>query len=272
MSAKQKRKPIVVLAAGVFDILHLGHIHYLTHAKSLGDELVVVVATDEIARKSGKLPVHKEKDRFEMIKSLRMVDRAILGDKRDMLKTLKKVHPDIVFLGYDQELAPPLLDYCVKHGIRIMKDACTLNPKRYKTTVVKERIMKMHSSSGITEMTALAKKNVQHCPWCRTVSSEDYVRTLEEEVEELLGAFKNKDYENVREEIGDVIWDALVLAHICEREGKFKSDDVIDGIIKKIKRRKPFLEENREVTLEEAKRLWDEAKRAEKKNKKMVLQ
>jgi len=41
-----------VMATGVFDILHLGHLHFLMEAKSLGDELVVVVATDATVRKT----------------------------------------------------------------------------------------------------------------------------------------------------------------------------------------------------------------------------
>ncbi len=267
MVSKQKT---TILAAGIFDIIHLGHIHFLKHAKSLGDELVVVIGSDPIARKAGKVPVHNEKERLEMIKAIGVVDRAVVGHKKDMLVTLKKINPDIVFLGYDQVLAKPLWDYCQRNKIKVMKDTCKLNPKKYKTTMIKERVI--HNSKGAGRYDAnalmhLSRKNAAHCPWCRDKGSEAYVHELKDELRELLEAFDKKDYENVREEIGDVIWDAVVLAHICEREGKFKGDDVIESIIKKIERRKPYLIEGRNVTVEEAKKIWQEAKQKEKLGK-----
>ena len=70
---------IRVLATGVFDILHPGHVHFLTEAKKLGDELVVVVARDSVAQKMKRLPFIPENIRVAMVGSLKPVDRAILG-------------------------------------------------------------------------------------------------------------------------------------------------------------------------------------------------
>nr|3GLV_A Chain A, Lipopolysaccharide core biosynthesis protein [Thermoplasma volcanium GSS1]3GLV_B Chain B, Lipopolysaccharide core biosynthesis protein [Thermoplasma volcanium GSS1] len=94
---------IRVMATGVFDILHLGHIHYLKESKKLGDELVVVVARDSTARNNGKIPIFDENSRLALISELKVVDRAILGHEGDMMKTVIEVKPDIITLGYDQK-------------------------------------------------------------------------------------------------------------------------------------------------------------------------
>tara|TARA_B100000029_G_scaffold327573_1_gene319959 strand:+ start:59 stop:532 length:474 start_codon:yes stop_codon:yes gene_type:complete len=93
----------IVLAGGVFDIIHPGHINTLNAAKKLGDTLVVVVATDETALKMKKRkPLHSAELRQELVSSLSMVDLCIIGDKDDIFKTVDLVKPQIIALGYDQ--------------------------------------------------------------------------------------------------------------------------------------------------------------------------
>ncbi len=93
----------VVLAGGVFDIIHPGHIHTLKAAKALGDVLVVVVATDVTAKKMKKRePLHSQEQRREMVNALSMVDMCVIGQQDDIFKTVEKVHPEIIALGYDQ--------------------------------------------------------------------------------------------------------------------------------------------------------------------------
>ena len=93
----------IVLAGGVFDIIHPGHIHTLTAAKALGDVLVVAIATDKTAQKMKKMsPLHDQELRCELVSSLSMVDEAIIGHEEDIFETVKEVKPDIIALGYDQ--------------------------------------------------------------------------------------------------------------------------------------------------------------------------
>lgn len=93
----------VVLAGGVFDIIHPGHIHTLESAKKLGDMLVVVVATDDtVQRTKGHLPLHTQDQRRRLVEALRIVDACIVGVRGDMFETVKLVLPDTVALGYDQ--------------------------------------------------------------------------------------------------------------------------------------------------------------------------
>ncbi|MDH3279471.1 MAG: FAD synthase [Nitrosopumilus sp.] len=93
----------VVLAGGVFDIIHPGHIYTLNAAKALGDVLVVVVATDNTAVKMKKRnPIHSQEQRQELVNSLSMVDLCLIGKEDDIFKTVNLVRPEIIALGYDQ--------------------------------------------------------------------------------------------------------------------------------------------------------------------------
>ena len=93
----------IVLAGGVFDIIHPGHVHTLNSAKSLGDVLVVVVATDKTAESMKKrTPLHNQEQRRVLVNSLSMVDIGIIGHEGDIFKTVEKIHPEIIALGYDQ--------------------------------------------------------------------------------------------------------------------------------------------------------------------------
>jgi len=93
----------VILAGGVFDIIHPGHIHTLNSAKSLGDVLVVVVATDKTTEKVKKrTPLHNQKQRQDLVSYLSMVDLCLIGHEDDIFKTVEIVGPEIIALGYDQ--------------------------------------------------------------------------------------------------------------------------------------------------------------------------
>ena len=93
----------VVLAGGVFDIIHPGHISTLNAAKALGDVLVVVVATDNTAVKMKKRrPIHSQEQRQELVNSLAVVDLCLIGQENDIFKTVNLVKPQIIALGYDQ--------------------------------------------------------------------------------------------------------------------------------------------------------------------------
>ena len=99
LSASKK----IVLAGGVFDIIHPGHIHTLNAAKALGDILVVAIATDKTAQKMKKRsPLHSQELRYELVSSLSMVDVAVIGHEDDIFETVKDVKPDVIVLGYDQ--------------------------------------------------------------------------------------------------------------------------------------------------------------------------
>ncbi len=114
-----------VLATGVFDLLHLGHVRFLEESKRRGGpgaRLVVVVARDKtVFRRKGLRPILPENQRRELVSSLRTVDRAILGhESLDMLRTLKEVRPDLICVGYDQkEIKKSAKSLLKREGLRI---------------------------------------------------------------------------------------------------------------------------------------------------------
>ena len=96
-----------VMAVGVFDLLHAGHLHYLEQARSLGNHLTVVVAHDDTVRIRKHEPVTNHDLRRRMVEGLKPVDDAIVGNSPDVsiYDILPKVNPDVIALGYDQEHA-----------------------------------------------------------------------------------------------------------------------------------------------------------------------
>ncbi len=94
-----------VMAVGVFDLLHAGHLHYVEQAKSLGDELVVVVAHDDTVRKQKHEPITSHELRCRMVSGLKPVDTAMVGNPptSPIFDILDVVQPDIIALGYDQK-------------------------------------------------------------------------------------------------------------------------------------------------------------------------
>jgi FAD synthetase len=91
-----------VMATGVFDLLHPGHVYFLTEAKKLGDELVVVVARDQTARRLKHEAYVPEHIRREMVEALKPVDRAVLGSTTDIYETVVRERPNLIVLGFDQ--------------------------------------------------------------------------------------------------------------------------------------------------------------------------
>ena len=98
-----------VLATGTFDLLHPGHLLYLESSKKLGDELVVIVARDVNVKHKPK-PIVPEDQRLRMVQALKIVDLAILGDEKKILRPIEQLRPDIITLGFDQHFDPLTLE------------------------------------------------------------------------------------------------------------------------------------------------------------------
>lgn len=97
-----------VIASGVFDIIHMGHVYFLRKAKEIAGydgELIVVVARDSTVKaKSGRSPVIPEEERRTIVEELKPVDRAILGyEPPSIRRVIEEYRPDVIVLGYDQD-------------------------------------------------------------------------------------------------------------------------------------------------------------------------
>jgi len=91
----------VVFTAGVWDILHVGHVNLLRRAKALGDRLIVGVLTDEAAERYKPRPVMPFDQRIELISELRMVDDAVQVDDTNATTLLQQIKPHILVHGSD---------------------------------------------------------------------------------------------------------------------------------------------------------------------------
>ena len=95
---------IRVMAFGSFDGMHPGHDFYLSSAKKLGDELIVIVARDKTIRTvKHHEPALPETKRLALVQQHHAVDSAYLGEKYDYFSVLTRFSPDILALGYDQQ-------------------------------------------------------------------------------------------------------------------------------------------------------------------------
>ena len=123
MAIKPRKK--IVLASGVFDLLHLGHVRFLEEAKQAGGEnakLVVIIARDSTVEKTkGKKPIMSEEQRCILVESLKVVDKAILGfEGFDIGEVIDEIKPDIIALGYDQtEMETAIQTYITMHQLPI---------------------------------------------------------------------------------------------------------------------------------------------------------
>jgi len=125
MASKEEKNRKIVLASGVFDLLHLGHVKYLEEAKKAGGrnaELIVIVARDStVEKRKGKKPIIPENQRRALVESLKIVDEAILGyEEFDIGRVIEKIKPNVIVVGYDQGgMEQAVKNYIEKQGLKM---------------------------------------------------------------------------------------------------------------------------------------------------------
>ena len=143
LTKKGRSEIKVVLVGGVFDLLHAGHIHTLKSAKSLGDVLIIVVATDTTVNnlKKNRKIFHDENSRLELVSSIRFVDKAIIGRRTSIYETVDLVKPDIIALGYDQTHDEKLLKKnCLDRGLDLDVVRLSSPIPQLKSSVIKSEL------------------------------------------------------------------------------------------------------------------------------------
>jgi FAD synthetase len=143
-----------VIATGVFDILHPGHLHYLEAAKALGDELVVIVATDKTVHERKHHPITPEDMRVIMVQGLKPVDKAVLGHEEDPYEIIVELKPDIITIGFDQKHdASKIQDELAERGldiqvVRLEHFDADLNGTRKIIRKIADRLVENYISGG----------------------------------------------------------------------------------------------------------------------------
>jgi len=134
----------IVFTNGCFDILHLGHIEYLTKAADLGDVLIVGMNSDRSAHslKGNNRPINDEHSRSMVLASLRFVTAVVIFDEPTPYELIKAVQPDILVKGKDYKAEEIVgQDVVLAKGGKVM--TIELTPG-YSTTGIEEKILKLH--------------------------------------------------------------------------------------------------------------------------------
>lgn len=130
----------VVLANGVFDLFHVGHLRYLESAKALADQLVVALNSDASTRayKGPNRPVIPERERAEIVCGLACVDHVLIFDEPNVESILRSLRPDFHAKGTDySESTVPERAVVEAYGGRV---AICGDPKDHSSTSLIERL------------------------------------------------------------------------------------------------------------------------------------
>jgi rfaE bifunctional protein nucleotidyltransferase chain/domain len=140
LSARLRRAgKTVVFTNGVFDILHRGHVEYLTKARSFGDLLIVGLNTDaSVRRLKGKgRPLQPQKDRATVLAALKAVDYVVLFDEDTPARLIEEIHPNVLAKGADYQL-PDIVgaDLVRSYGGKVKR--IRLTPGRSTSSIVRK--------------------------------------------------------------------------------------------------------------------------------------
>jgi len=150
-----QEKKIRVMVFGTFDYLHAGHENLFIQARSLGDEIIAIIARDKTVRNiKGEIPDHSEKERLENLKNTGWAEMVYLGNAKDKTKVIKEYRPDIIALGYDQfaftyRLEKFLMD--IKLDAKIIR-LTPYRPDMYKSSIIKKQKLEAQKLSEEIEI------------------------------------------------------------------------------------------------------------------------
>lgn len=138
----QRQGKRIIFTNGCFDILHVGHVDYLSNARKLGEVLVIGLNSDDSVRrlKGAGRPINKEKDRARVLSSLSFVDFIAIFDEDTPKKLIEKLSPDVLVKGGDWNKKDIVgADFVRSHGGRVITIPFV---KGYSTTSLIEKMSK----------------------------------------------------------------------------------------------------------------------------------
>jgi len=140
---------MIVYTVGTFDLLHVGHIELLEYCKTLGDTLIVGVASDEVVNSyKPNVPIIPLHQRMTMLKALHCVDDVRSYDKLDYIPLCKELDVDIFVIGEDWGNKPHNIaveEYLKSKGKNIMQ--VSYHPETSSTKIKQNVIAQLHSKS-----------------------------------------------------------------------------------------------------------------------------
>lgn len=122
-SPEFRKNNSIVFTNGCFDVLHRGHVYYLSKAREMGDVLVVGLNSDDsVSRLKGEgRPVNKQNARAEVLGALAMVDYIIIFEEDTPLDLIKNLKPDLLVKGGDYRVED-IVGYreVISHGGKVL--------------------------------------------------------------------------------------------------------------------------------------------------------
>jgi rfaE bifunctional protein nucleotidyltransferase chain/domain len=143
---EREKGKTIVFTNGCFDLLHLGHLKYLTEARNLGDILIVGINSDDSIRKikGDKRPLSPETDRLQMLAGLECVNYVTIFSETDPYQLIALLKPNILVKGGDWEIDKIVgKDLVEKEGGKVF--AIKLTPG-YSTSKLIEKIVARYGS------------------------------------------------------------------------------------------------------------------------------
>ncbi|HIO41467.1 MAG TPA: nucleoside triphosphate pyrophosphohydrolase [Aquifex sp.] len=117
------------------------------------------------------------------------------------------------------------------------------------------------------DLKEIMKELRQKCPWDRKQTHDSLKKYLIEETYEVIDAIEKRDWEALKEELGDLLLQPVFHARLAEEEGRFDIDDVVDHLCKKLIKRHPHVFGEEEAkTAEEVLKNWEKRKLEERKS------
>jgi NTP pyrophosphatase (non-canonical NTP hydrolase) len=115
----------------------------------------------------------------------------------------------------------------------------------------------------IKKLHEILTKDRQVSPWSKQDTFLERSIQLHSETDEIIQAVKKNDIENLKEELGDALWDIMFISIIAEEKGFFTFKDTINAALEKIERRKPWIATGEKISIEEEQKRWKEIKQKE---------
>ncbi len=122
-----------IMIFGTFDRVHPGHEFVLNNAQKQGAVTAIVARDENVLKIKGRLPVLSEEKRLQDLKARFPSATFLLGDPKDFLAPIRRLQPDLILLGYDQNLPPGVKEDDL--GCKIERLA-PFHPERYKSSLL----------------------------------------------------------------------------------------------------------------------------------------
>jgi glycerol-3-phosphate cytidylyltransferase len=137
------KNKVIGYTSGVYDLFHVGHLNLLINAKSLCDQLIVGVTTDDLVTYKNKKAVIPFQERLEIVRSIKYVDTSIAQNDMDKFEAWKKLKFNVLFVGddwYETEKWKKIEEKFISVGVKVVYFPYT---KSTSSTLINETLNKL---------------------------------------------------------------------------------------------------------------------------------